>query len=674
MSSQSYLGSSKLLNNLSSNAIPPNEVWRGIAKRAFDIVMAFIGLFFLWPFFVYIAYLIKRDSPGPAYFWGSRMGQNGKPFKMLKFRTMYERPESYQGTLVTGQNDDRITPLGHWLRDMKINELPQLWNVLIGEMSFVGPRPEDPEIAKTWPQESFKEILAVRPGITSPASILYHDEEKLLSQANVMGDYFKSILPDKMRLDRLYVRHRSFFSDLDTIFWTLAILVPRWAGARIPEGYFFAGPFSRFFHRYFTWVVIDLLTALFGVGVAGLLSRSSAPLNWGLQPLAALAVVLAFLFSGVNYAMGSNRVVWTRAKAGDASMLLVSCAVVTIAILGLNRIPHLYDYLPYEQLPDPMIVMAGMLSLAGFIATRYRWRLLTNLARRWLSFRKDALLVGERVIMVGSGDGAQIASWLLRRRMFRTAFSIVGMVDNNNPTQYGMKVDGCWMLGAVNDLPSLIKRYDIGVILSTLPHNTPEVEYIFDLCHASNVRLLLVSDLMWMVDRQVTQPLGDVDGPLWLDERLEFKAMHDALTELPNRYLLQDRLRHSLIYAKRYKTFPAVMFIALDGIEKITETFGRRLGDHVLAEVAARLLTCKRESDTLARFGQSEFALLLENVTNERETTIIAKRISAAMAEPFDMNGHKFVINPLMSISLTFDVQEETRILRNLEIETYYNR
>jgi lipopolysaccharide/colanic/teichoic acid biosynthesis glycosyltransferase len=226
MSSQSYLGSSKLFKNLSSlNALPPNQMWTGMAKRAFDIVMAFIGLFFLWPFFIYIAYLIRRDSPGPAFFWGSRMGRNGKPFKMLKFRTMHERPESYQGPLVTSQDDDRITPLGHWLRDMKINELPQLWNVLRGEMSFVGPRPEDPEITKTWPEESFKEILSVRPGITSPASILYHDEEKLLSQANVMGDYFKSILPDKMRLDRLYVRHRSFFADIDTIFWTLAILV-----------------------------------------------------------------------------------------------------------------------------------------------------------------------------------------------------------------------------------------------------------------------------------------------------------------------------------------------------------------------------------------------------------------------------------------------------------------
>ncbi len=96
----------------------------------------------------------------------------GKGFGILKFRTMYERAESYAGPRVTGKQDRRITPLGQWLRNTKLNELPQLWNVLIGEMSLVGPRPEDPEIVKTWPADARKEILSVRPGITSPASIL----------------------------------------------------------------------------------------------------------------------------------------------------------------------------------------------------------------------------------------------------------------------------------------------------------------------------------------------------------------------------------------------------------------------------------------------------------------------------------------------------------------------
>jgi lipopolysaccharide/colanic/teichoic acid biosynthesis glycosyltransferase len=207
---------------------------RELVKRTFDFAASLVGLILLSPVFVYIVILIKRDSPGPVFFWGNRMGRNGKPFRILKFRTMYESPESYQGPKVTGAKDSRITSLGHWLRDTKINELPQLWNVLIGEMSLVGPRPEDVDIAKTWDADAFEEILSVRPGITSPASILYHDEEKMLSKDNLMGDYLKKILPDKLRLDRLYVRHHSFFSDLDAIFWTIAIILPQLAKTKIP--------------------------------------------------------------------------------------------------------------------------------------------------------------------------------------------------------------------------------------------------------------------------------------------------------------------------------------------------------------------------------------------------------------------------------------------------------
>jgi diguanylate cyclase (GGDEF)-like protein len=179
---------------------------------------------------------------------------------------------------------------------------------------------------------------------------------------------------------------------------------------------------------------------------------------------------------------------------------------------------------------------------------------------------------------------------------------------------------------------------------------------------------------MWMVDRQVTQPLNDGEAQVWLDESLEYKAVHDALTELPNRYLLQDRLRHALVYSKRYNTHPAVMFIELNGTKKITENFGRKFGDQALREITERLLSRKRESDTLARFGQNEFALLLENISGERETGIVAKRILATLSEPISMNGHKFAIDPTITISLSLESSEDTRILRTIDIETYYNR
>src|SRR5258706_16430552 len=134
-------------------------------KRAFDVFTSLLGIVLLSPFLTAIAILIKRESPGPVIYGGTRAGKGNRPFRIWKFRTMYEVPDSYYGPAVTATGDKRITPLGHWLRDTKINELPQLWNVLIGEMSFVGPRPEDWKIAQDWPEEAQGEILSVRPAI-----------------------------------------------------------------------------------------------------------------------------------------------------------------------------------------------------------------------------------------------------------------------------------------------------------------------------------------------------------------------------------------------------------------------------------------------------------------------------------------------------------------------------
>lgn len=111
---------------------------------------------------------------------------------------MYERPESYAGPKITANGDGRITPVGQWLRNTKLNELPQLWNVLVGEMSLVGPRPEDPDYVAKWPAEARRELLQVRPGITSPASVLYRDEEQMMQIENRETDYLQKILPSKL--------------------------------------------------------------------------------------------------------------------------------------------------------------------------------------------------------------------------------------------------------------------------------------------------------------------------------------------------------------------------------------------------------------------------------------------------------------------------------------------
>ena len=231
-------------------------------KRAFDFVAALIGLILLSPAFALIAILIKRDSPGPVFYWGARIGRHGSIFRMLKFRTMYEDPKSYQGARVTCKDDDRVTPLGRWLRGTKLNELPQLWNVLIGEMSLVGPRPEDPSIGKTWPINIAREILQVRPGITSPASVVYRDEEKILGAQEVMRKYLHDLTPDKLRLDQLYVHYRSFWLDIDVILWTFLLLLPKIRTYSLPEQHLFVGPVSKLIQRYVGWFLWDFVVVL----------------------------------------------------------------------------------------------------------------------------------------------------------------------------------------------------------------------------------------------------------------------------------------------------------------------------------------------------------------------------------------------------------------------------
>ncbi len=644
---------------------------RDFAKRLFDIIMASIGLIILSPGFALIAFIIKRNSPGPVFYWGLRLGRNGYIFRMLKFRTMYEQPQSYDGPHLTSNGDPRITPLGRWLRDTKINELPQLWNVLIGEMSFVGPRPEDPELAKNWPEEASQKILSVRPGITSPASILYHDEEKLLSQKDAMSEYFKSILPDKLRLDLLYVRHHSFSSDLDTIFWTLAILLPQWAKTKIPVGYLFAGPFTRLVNRYVTWFVIDLVETLAIVSGVVLFWRGQTSLNWGIETIAIFAFCLVFLFSGVNSIIGLNRIDWSQATAGDIVGLVASNWIVTLLVLGLNYLGSTYRWMNFPYFSASMIIITSFILQIAFIATRYRLRLLLLLSNRWLTLRQNHLSMGDRLLIIGDGEGSQIAQWLLGRQMFRAAFSIVGMVNDDDPRKYGMRVNGCWMLGSTSETAMLVGKHDIGVILSTVSETAHEVnEFIFNFCQKNNIRLIFLDDLLRMVERQVTQPVGSFEYPVWLDEGLEFKAMHDAATSLPNRYLFKNIFKRSLAYAKRYDKRLAVMFVTLDGLDSITAKFGGKFSDQILIKAASQLSQFKRESDTLARVGENKFALILENIPNEEAADIATKRVFASLSSNSLAGKEKFDIAVNINVYLDNNGYSELESACYSEIET----
>lgn len=462
-----------------------------VLKRLMDIGLSALGMLLLSPVFLLIAALIRRDSPGPIFYYGPRLGRYGRVFGILKFRTMYENPQSYAGPRITGKGDRRVTPIGRWLRDTKLNELPQLWNVLVGEMSLVGPRPEDPEIAKSWPQGIFQELVSVRPGLTSPASVLYRNEESLLAQGPLMDTYLNAVLPSKLRLDQLYVRHRSLLLDLDTLLWTFLVLLPRQGDTSPPEDLLFLGPLNRLIRRYLSWFMIDALVTFTAVSITGVLWRASGPLDVGVFNSFIAALGFAFLFSATGAILGANRISWARASASDVLDLLPPISLATAVAFVLN-----YLWMGDPLFPPAMILTATGLAAFGYVVVRYRARLLTGLTARWLSDRSGSQAARERVLVIGGGESGQFASWMLQNSRYAGLFHVVGYVDDDLYKQ-NTRIRGVNVLGRRADIARLVSQYDVGVILFAI-HNIADEERqnLLDDCAATPARLLVMPDLL----------------------------------------------------------------------------------------------------------------------------------------------------------------------------------
>lgn len=193
-------------------------------KRLFDILFSLIGLLVLCPFMAVIAVFIKINSDGPIFFKQLRVGKDNTDFLLFKFRTMHILSEA-KGQLTVGMKDSRITTIGYFLRRYKLDEIPQLWNVLKGEMSFVGPRPEVRKYVNMY-NETQLTVLSVKPGITDYASIIFIKENELLGNANdPEKEYIENIMPEKLRINIKYINENNLFSDIGLIFRTVFSII-----------------------------------------------------------------------------------------------------------------------------------------------------------------------------------------------------------------------------------------------------------------------------------------------------------------------------------------------------------------------------------------------------------------------------------------------------------------
>ena len=196
-----------------------------MAQRLFDLVVATAALVILSPLLLVLAVAVRIASPGPAFYRGPRIGRDGRPFAIYKFRSMVLGGHT-QGAGITTRDDPRVTPLGRLLRSSKLDELPQLLNIVIGDMSIVGPRPEDPRYVAFYTAEQ-REVLRVRPGMTSPASVAYRHEESQLTGEDWEQHYIHVVMPAKLAIERRYLATRTLVADLGVIWQTIRAVITR---------------------------------------------------------------------------------------------------------------------------------------------------------------------------------------------------------------------------------------------------------------------------------------------------------------------------------------------------------------------------------------------------------------------------------------------------------------
>jgi len=663
-----YLSKYSTQDQIEENANPTSfRPIDSIAKRLLDIFASFLGLILLSPLFILISILIKEDTPGPVFFKGKRLGKNGAVFDMWKFRTMFETSKSYDGPRITAKGDFRITPFGNWLRDTKINELPQLINVLKGDMSLVGPRPEDVIVGNDWDEDAKKEILSIRPGITSPASIIYHNEESLLSNSNLMDDYFSNILPDKIRLDRLYVKNHSFLADLDIIFWTIAIVFPKMVSEKIPEGYLFSGPIRSFITHYCSLIVLNLSSILLAYLGVNMICGKESNLGFTADYLTFLVILPAILFSLVLVIFRLNRIDWANATKNETILLGLASFLLLGSILITSTLPIQFHWTGYKTLPLTTIIILGFLSQAIFLLIRNIWPILSTLSNLWLGFRKKTYDIGEKVIVVGAGKNFSALMMLLEQEEFKYIFNIVGVVDSNIPSKFGTKINGCQVLGATNDLQKILSKKKIDVIIFTTPRVPKKIkEYTDQLQNNSGIRVIYFDYLSRIINRQLTRSEYSIPSLSSTENDFEFIAVHDDITGLPNSIIFRDHLKKAFALGKRLNIQPKVMFITVD-VDTSESAIEQKVWAEILHQVAERLQRIKRESDSLVFLGIYGFGFIFYNNLDENAVDLIANRIFRELSAPVVIKGQTYTLDS--KISITTEMNEIGSVINTTQEE-----
>ena len=438
-------------------------------KRAIDIAGALIGLVLTLPLWVVAAVMIKLDSPGPVFFAQTRVGRDRRPFSIFKFRTMTTDASTRGGQLTIGQ-DARVTRVGAVLRKYKIDELPQLWNILIGDMSLVGPRPEVPRYVEMFP-EAYADVLAVRPGLTDLASLKYIDEAAVLAAAaSPEEEYVNVVLPEKIRLARFYVRHASTLLDLAIVVQTLLCLLkiplvvcelPDLQVTRPSQPTDFGPRCIAFILRWRRTLIV--LLDLILMSLANYLAfwlRFDGRIpdqEWGtfllVLPWVLIVRTAAFMVFRLNEGL------WRYTSLWDLRNIVVGVASSTVVLYAWTRWG-----MGIREYPRSIFIIDAML-LIGFSAG-------IRLPRRML---REAVIYRPKksVLIIGAGDrGERVVREMKLNPNSR--YQPIGFIDDHASLRF-KRIHGVKVLGAREDLARILSVERPDEVILALPQVTPDV-------------------------------------------------------------------------------------------------------------------------------------------------------------------------------------------------------
>jgi len=468
--------------------------------RSFDLVVSLIGLLLTFPLLVISAAVILITSRGGFLFKQGRVGRDGESFTLYKLRTMRA---SSGGPQVTKKADSRITTVGRFLRKTKLDELPTLWNVLVGNMSIVGPRPEVPRYVDL-EDEAWRVVLAAKPGITDPVTLQLRNEEELL--ATVEGDpeeyYLKELLPLKLKGNISYLRMRSWRADLKVLARTImAILVPAEAPAPTTTGKKErARPLPRPVQKLMSrWglVMLDLLVLTAAFVFSYLMRFDFAVPRKEIQPgviqlLIALPIQLLAL-----YVTGVRKFVWRYIGINELGTFARAAILAAIPLLVLRM--TLPQSLSAGRMPISVIIMDSIFVLGGTMMLRISRRMVYE---RYEKLQINTQAIGrnkKQILLIGAGRAGVLAAKEIQGRSDMD-FNIIGFVDDA-PAKQGMIIQGIQVRGTTKDLPRLVNDLNIDqVILTIAEAPAHEIERIVSLCNEFQIKVRITPGLFEILD------------------------------------------------------------------------------------------------------------------------------------------------------------------------------